>query len=161
MSFTSIIAALAAAGIRFVVVGGVAGGIHGSTRATLDLDICYDPADDNTTRLAAVLAAWHAYLRGVEPGLPFIMDAKSFRITPVMTLTTDHGPLDVMDRVPGVGDFERVLERSVEVEIGAVRFHALGLPALIDAKRATGREKDLSQLPELEALLNRTRSREP
>ncbi len=157
MIFTDVITALAAAGVRFVVVGGVAAGIHGSTRATFDLDICYDPAPENTEKLAAVLVTWHAYLRGVEPGLPFIMDAKAFRITPIMTLTTDVGPLDVMDCVAGVGEFAAVLANSVEVETPGVRFRALALPSLVQAKRTVRRPKDLEQLPELEALLARTR----
>jgi len=135
----------------------VAAGINGSARATFDLDICYDPAPDNVEKLARMLAGWHAYLRGVEPGLPFIMDAKAFRITPVMTLTTDLGPLDVMDRIAGVGDFANVLAHSFEVEQPGFTFRTLTLASLIDAKRATGRKKDRDQLPELEALLARTR----
>jgi hypothetical protein len=143
------------AGVRFVVVGGVAAGINGSARATFDLDICYDPAPENAEKLARVLADWHAYLRGVEPGLPFIMDAKAFRITPVMTLTTDMGPLDVMDRVAGVGDFDKVFANSFDVAEPGFTFRALTLASLIDAKRAAGRRKDRDQLPELEALLAR------
>jgi hypothetical protein len=152
-----VIAALVSADVRFVVVGGVAAGLHGSTRVTFDLDICYDPAPDNTERLASVLVKWHAYLRGVEPGLPFFMDARAFRITPVMTLTTDVGPLDVMDRIEGVGGFADVLANSVEIEARGLRFRALALPSLIQAKRAVRRPKDVEQLPELEALLARTR----
>jgi hypothetical protein len=93
----------------------------------------------------------------VEPGLPFILDAKTFEITPIMTLTTDHGPLDLLDRVLGVGNFAAVEASSVNIDAGTVRFRALGLPALIKAKRATQRRKDLDQLPELEALLEWTR----
>ena len=157
MIFTDVIGRLIDAGVRFVVVDGVAAGVQGSTRATFDLDICYSPAPGNIEKLARVLSTWHAYLRGVDPGLPFIMDVKTFRVTPVMTLTTDHGPLDVMDRVAGVGDFAAVRANSVAVDAGSVRFRALGLPALVRAKRETRRAKDLEQLPELEALLEHTR----
>ncbi|MBI4499799.1 MAG: hypothetical protein HY700_01435 [Gemmatimonadetes bacterium] len=141
------------ASVRFVVIGGVAAGIQGSTRATFDLDICYDPDPENLRNLASVLAGWKPYIRGAEPGLPFVMDARTFRITPVMTLTTDHGPLDLMDRVAGVGGYSEVLAASIEAEIGGVRFRALALPGLLAAKRAAQRPKDLSQIPELEALL--------
>jgi hypothetical protein len=41
----------------------------------------------------------------------------------------------------------------VQVEAFDVTFRVLDLPALIAAKRATGRPKDVDQLPELEALL--------
>jgi predicted nucleotidyltransferase len=158
MIFTDVIRALTDAKVRFVVVGGVAAGLAGSTRATFDLDICYDPAGDNVEKLARGLAGWHAYLRGVEPGLPFFMDAKAFRITPVMTLTTDPGPVHVMDRVEGIGTFEAVVANSVVVDAPGVTFRALGLPALVKAKRTIRRKKDLEQLPELEALLARVRS---
>lgn len=151
--------ALAERGIRFVVIGGLAARAHGSHRITEDLDICYDDAPDNVRRLARTLAAWNAYLRGVEPGLPFVMDERTFRTTPVMTLITDHGAIDVMDVVAGVGRYADVLRRSVEVPYEGTPLRVLDLPALIAAKRATGRPKDREQLPELEALLELKRAR--
>ncbi len=129
-------------------------------RPTFDLDICYDPAPDNCARLAAALARWNAYLRGVEAGLPFVMDARQLRISPVMTLTTSVGDLDVMDRVAGVGDYPLVLASSVEAVVGETRFRILDLPALIKAKRAANRQKDREQLPELEALLELRRRKQ-
>ncbi len=150
--FEEILAALTARGIRFVVIGGVAATIHGSARFTNDLDLCYDTAPDNVDRLVALLTEWHAYLRGVERGLPFFMDARTFRTTPVMTLTTDMGDLDLLDRVPGVGDFAKALAESELVTIGATRFRALTLDALIASKKAVRRKKDLEHLIELEAI---------
>jgi len=151
--FRSQIDELVRADVRFVVIGGVAAGLHGMARATFDLDICYDPAADNRNHLAAVLARWNAYLRGVETGLPFVMDARQLQISPVMTLTTSLGDLDVMDRVEGVGEFPAVLANSVRTVVGETRFRILDLPGLIRAKRAANRQKDRDQLPELEALL--------
>ena len=150
--FEEILAALVAADIRFVVIGGVAATIQGSARFTNDIDFCYDASPDNIERLATRLAQWNAYLRGVERGLPFIMDAKAFRITPVMTLTTDVGDIDVMDFVPGVGDYAAAFKGSEAVEIGDVEFRSLNLDALIASKRAVRRPKDLEQLIELEAM---------
>ena len=143
---------LTAARVRFVVVGGVAAAAHGSSHVTNDLDICYDVGPDNIERLAALLAEWDAYPRGVERGLPFFMDERQLRTTPLMTLTTREGDLDVLDRVAGVGGFADALESSVEFEAFGVRFPVLDLPDLIRAKRAAGRPKDIAQLPELEAL---------
>ena len=152
MSLLGMVAGLVEAEIDFVVIGGLAARAHGSARITEDLDICYEPGATNVERLASLLREWHAYLRGVE-GLPFIMDERTFRDTPIMTLVTDRGALDVMDRVPGVGNYARVLEASVAISAGSTAFRALDLPALLAAKRATGRPKDLAQIPELEALL--------
>jgi hypothetical protein len=139
--------------VRCVVVGGVAAAAQGATYVTLDLDICYDPAEDNVTALAMLLASWHAYPRGGEQGLPFFMDTKTFRAAPVMTLATSEGAIDVFDRINGVGEFAAVVAASTRLEAFGLRFRVLTLPALIRAKRAAGRSKDVAQLPELEALV--------
>ena len=69
-----------------------------------------------------------------------------------MTLTTDKGDIDVLDLVPGVGDYEAVLEASEEVGIGKVTFRSLGLEGLITSKQAVRRPRDVEQLIELEAM---------
>ena len=152
MSLLSMLEGLTKAGIDFVVIGGVAARAHGSVRITEDLDICYDSELHNVERLAALLAEWNAYPRGVDPGLPFIMDRKTLQTAPILTLTTDEGALDVFDIVEGIGDFAKVRRSSVEVESG-VRFRALSLEGLVKAKRAIRRPKDLEQIPELLALI--------
>jgi len=153
VTLLDMVRALSEAGVRFVMIGGLAMRAQGSTRITEDLDICYDPAPDNARRLAMVLGGWHAYLRGVEPGLPFVMDARSLRTNPVMTLVTDLGAIDVMDEVAGIGGWRAVLAESEETEWSGTRVRVLSLVGLIKAKRAAARPKDLAQLPELEALL--------
>lgn len=153
MSFASMLRGLADAEAHFVVVGGLAATAHGSRRVTDDIDICYDTSRNNVERLANLLLGWKAYPRGIEEGLPFFMDTRQFKITPIMTLTTREGFIDVLDVVKGVGSFAECRERSIPVEAFDVRFRVLDLRALIDAKRATARPKDLDQLPELEALL--------
>lgn len=151
--FEAILAGLIASHIRFVLIGGVAAAVHGSARFTSDIDICYDSAPDNVERLVALLTEWNAYLRGVEPGLPFILDPRTFRTTPVMTLTTTMGAIDLLDRVPGVGTYADAFADSEVVAVGATRFRVLTLEALIASKKAVRRKKDLEHLIELEAIL--------
>jgi hypothetical protein len=139
--------------VRFVVVGGVAGAVHGSSRVTVDLDICYDTAPDAVDRLARLLAGWDAYPREYPPGLPFFMDARTLRDQPTLTLTTREGALDLLAHVAGIGDYAAALARSVEIPAFGMTFRVLTLPALIDSKRAARRPKDLDHLPELEAIL--------
>ncbi|MEO8908629.1 MAG: hypothetical protein ABI408_00170 [Gemmatimonadaceae bacterium] len=160
MSFASMLGGLTRAKIKFVVVGGVAGVAHGSSRVTNDLDICYD-ADDaaNVRALAKILASWNAYPRGVEPGLPFIMDDRTMHGAPVLTLATSEGDIDVMDRIAGVGAFAAVRRHSEKVNGLGVAFRVLDLPSLIKAKRAAGRPRDFEHLPELEALLQLRRKK--
>jgi hypothetical protein len=140
------------AGIRFVVVGGVAARIHGSPRVTNDLDVCYATEAENRVRLASLLQQWNAGLRGADEGLPFVVDAEALRTIPILTLRTDEGDLDLMHEVLGVGDFEACRRRSEEVQFQSISFAVLGLAALIEAKRATGRAKDQEHLLELETL---------
>lgn len=109
MSFSSMLQGLTAAHLRSVVIGGLAARAHGSPRLTDGLDLCYDTAADNIVRLVALLASWDAYPRGVEQGLPFFMDARQLRTTPILTLTTREGFIDLLDRVAGVGGYAEVL----------------------------------------------------
>ena len=152
MRLTGVLAALREAGVECVIVGGVAANVHGSPRITGDVDLCYDPAPENLERLARLLAGWHAYLRGVEPGLPFTMDTRTLRNAPVMTLVTDLGDVDIMDRVAGVGEYPAVKAAALETRVTGVPAQILTLDALIAAKRAAGRRKDQQDLIELEAL---------
>jgi hypothetical protein len=155
MSFASMLSGLTRRKIRFVVIGGVAAAVHGSSRVTNDLDICYDAEDRaNVDALARLLARWKAYPRGIEEGLPFIMDDRTLRGAPIMTLTTEEGDLDIMDRVAGVGDYADVRQHSHKVSALGVSFRVIDLPWLIKAKRAAGRPRDFDHLPELEALLD-------
>jgi len=150
--FETILAALVAHDIRFVLIGGVAATIHGSARFTNDIDLCYDTAQDNVDRLIALLTEWQAYLRGIEPGLPFVLDRRTFRTTPVLTLTSTMGAIDLLDQVPGVGTYREALTGSEAVRIGTTEFRALTLDALIASKRAVRRKKDVEHLIELEAI---------
>ncbi|MFV1980770.1 MAG: glycoside hydrolase family 10 protein, partial [Rhodothermia bacterium] len=135
MSLLTMIAGLTTASVEFVVIGGVAARAHGSTRITEDLDICYDPEPENLDRLVALLDSWSAYPRGIERGLPFIMDRRTFEPTPVMTPITSQGALDVFDAVKGVGEFDAVKEASEEVDAGKLESPALDLPSLVEAKK--------------------------
>lgn len=47
-------------------------------------------------RLAHQLREWDAYPRGLEPGLPFIMDAATLRAVPRLALATTKGDIDVL-----------------------------------------------------------------
>jgi predicted nucleotidyltransferase len=46
---------LADAGVDFIVIGGVAAAMHGSARATYDLDIVYQRTAENIARVSKAL----------------------------------------------------------------------------------------------------------
>jgi hypothetical protein len=152
MTLLDLVAGLTGAGVRFVIVGGVAAAVHGSRRVTDDLDILFDTAPDNLDRLSSLLAGWHAYPRGVEPGLPFIMDAQTLRGSEVLTLATDRGFLDLLAVVRGVGTYAKAFPGTLIVDLPSGGVPVLRLTQLIAAKRSANRPKDREHLLELEAL---------
>jgi hypothetical protein len=154
VSIQSLLRGLVTADVELVVVGGVAGAVQGSPFVTNDLDICYATDRRNAARLAKVVAGWSPNPRGWQDGLPFTMDTRALRTTPVMTLRTTEGDLDLVDRVDGIGSFDDVRVSSEEVSAFRIRFRVLTLEALIRARRASARPKDRAQLPTLEALID-------
>lgn len=71
----------------------------------------------------------------------------------LFTLQTELGDIDLLPEIAGVGDFEAVKAASKPVEMLGQTFQVLSVRALIAAKRASGRPKDLQAIPELQALL--------
>lgn len=152
-----VLSALVPAGVKFVVIGGWAAALHGSTRSTIDVDVVYDRSQANIQALVAALRPHDAYLRGAPPGLPFSFDERTVRMGLNFTLSTSLGSLDLLGDVPGGGDYGALLERSLEVEAFGYRFRVVDLPTLLQLKRAAGRPKDLEPIAELEALLEERR----
>jgi hypothetical protein len=72
IKFARAVQVLCDAAVEFVVVGGLAGTIHGASRITFDLDICYARNPANLRRLTAALAPFNPRPRGFPEHLPFI-----------------------------------------------------------------------------------------
>ena len=149
--FAALLCALCDGGVRFIVVGGLAGIIHGAARTTIDLDVVYERPPENLRRLAIALRPLHPYLRGAPPALPFTLDFDTLNAGLNFTLMTDAGALDLLGEIAG-GDFGRLAPLAVEVVAFDRRFHCVSLVDLIRLKRAAGRPKDLEAIAELEAL---------
>jgi hypothetical protein len=154
--FQRIVEALAAAEVRYVIVGGVALVLHGSARTTQDLDLCYarDPA--NLSALEAALAPFQPTLRGAPADLPFRLDAPTLRSGLNFTLSTRVGDLDLLGELTGVGGYADVERDATEMELYGRRVRVMSLDALERAKRAAGRLKDVVDLAEILEIRRRT-----
>jgi hypothetical protein len=144
---------LSAARVDYIIVGGVAGGIHGALRTTLDLDVVYHRGRDNIERLVAALAPYAPYLRGAPSGLPFRLDTETMLRGLNFTLTTSLGDLDLLGEVTGGGTFDDLKPAAETVALEGFQCLVVSLSTLIALKRAAGRGKDREALAELEALL--------
>ena len=153
MQFEKALQALCDSHVQFVVIGGLSATFHGSARVTYDLNICYSRTPGNLRRLAQALAPFHPKPRGFPAGIPFLWDETTLRNGSIFTLQTDIGEIDLLAEVAGLGAFDDVGKHAMTVEAFGRELLTLDLPGLIQAKRAAGREKDLSALPELESLL--------
>jgi len=143
-----VVAALNRAGIRYVVVGGLATGAHGVIRATRDLDLVPDQDAANMDRLAAVLVELGSR-HPVEQSLTGQLLARPAS----MKLETRHGEVHVLNRMPGMPPFAELEADRLMVEIDAsVEAPVCSLPHLRQMKRASPRPRDAVDLTELDEL---------
>ena len=140
------------ADIDFVVVGGFAGLIHGSTLVTRDLDVCAFLSHEDVARLREALRDLHPTHRLTPQKLSFLTNPDSGVPVRNLYLETEIGTVDVLSSVLGVGDFGRVRAESVEIQLFGRRCRVISLDDLIRAKEALGREKDLLAAKELRAI---------
>jgi hypothetical protein len=147
-----LVEALAGEGVDYVILGGIALTMHGSMRATFDLDLCYRRDRDNLARLARALAPLHPRLRDFPPELPFFFDEATLRTGLNFTLRSDAGDIDLLGEVPGLGAYADALAASQEETLYDVPVRILTLAGLERCKRAAGRAKDLLDLETIAAL---------
>lgn len=150
--------ALTRARVDFIVIGGVAVGVHGFVRATKDLDIVPDPDPGNLARLARVLVDIEAQHVGVgdfapeefpydptDPGQ--LAEGANFR------LDTEHGPLDIMQWVAGIDAdlaFNELTSQTLTVPFRDAQIRVCGVEHLRAMKRAAARPQDLKDLEQLD-----------
>lgn len=152
IKFLDILEVLNEENVEFVLVGGVAAILAGAPISTFDLDIVVLNDEANRVRLLRALQNLEAtYLdpagREITPDLGKLETMKIHR------LKTKHGVLDVLTEIGHGWSYSQLAERSHEYRVDKTRVLVLGLAALIEAKAAAGREKDLAVLPVLRRTL--------
>jgi hypothetical protein len=148
-----ILRTLAAHGVDFVVIGGLAVQIHGYLRSTNDLDVVVRPAMLNLSRLSEALAELEAEPR--EPARISLTDPSQLRRAPPIPIMTNAGPLNVIniEHLAGApSSYGALREAAITVELHGSGIAVAGLSDLIRMKRAAGRPHDLA---DIEALTRR------
>jgi predicted nucleotidyltransferase len=155
--FAPVFAALDRSGTRYVIVGGVAGILHGYVRGTTDVDVVIDLDTARATRVLEELEAI-----GYRPSTPvgaleFADPAARERwindkgmIVFSMYSSTNPVVVDLFVRSPM--RFEDLYARSEVKTVNGDEVRVASLDDLISLKRAVGRPQDLVDIAELEAI---------
>jgi len=143
---------LSDAEIDFVIVGGFAAMLHGSTLVTRDLDVCALLTNKNVAKLREALRELNPVHRLTSQKLSFLDNPDPGVPLKNLYLKTEWGAVDILGSIMGVGDFARVRAASIEIELFGRRCRVISLEDLIEAKQALGREKDLLAVRELRAI---------
>jgi predicted nucleotidyltransferase len=117
--------------VDFVLIGSIAGLVHGSAYPTYDLDLAYADDPGNLNALAAALT---------EIGLHIPVEALIGR--PVLSLDSEFGSLDLVAEVRGIRSYEELQRDADWALIADVSVKVASLDHLIAMKRAAGRRKD-------------------
>ena len=149
--------ALLGAEIRFVVIGGIAVGVHGYVRATRDLDVVPDPDPSNLDRLARLLRELGAEQVGASDFAP-----EEFPYDPTdpvqlgeganFRLETRLGALDLMQWIAGIDEhpaYPMLVAEAMKVPFRGQHILVCSREHLRRMKLAAGREQDLIDLREL------------
>ncbi len=139
-------------GVHYVLIGGFAGKLHGSTILTVDIDVCYARDAANVELLVNALRELHPTLRGAPHDVPFRLDARTIRNGDAFTFVTDAGDFDILGTPAGSGGYEELARTAVRMDIGDVTVDVASLDDLIAMKRASGRPRDRAHLEVLAAL---------
>ena len=79
------------AGLDMVVIGGIAGILHGSTLLTEDLDVCCRMTEQNMARLLAAIRSLNPHFRFHPKRPPLPVDPQELARYRTLNLQTDLG----------------------------------------------------------------------
>jgi hypothetical protein len=142
-------------GVEYVVVGGFAAVVRGSSLPTRDIDIVPLRSSENLDRLGRALRRMGAQIRTDGDPVAAPLDGPFLANMPIMlNLVTDFGEMDLTFAPAGsAGGYDgwRLGATEEEVSDGVIVVIA-SLDDVIDSKRAANRPKDQMALPYLESL---------
>ena len=157
-NFEALLKVLSEGGVEFVLVGGYSAMLHGSSLMTRDIDITCPMAAPDVRRLFNSLEPLHPIHRMVAEARPFTSGEAERSDWKNLHLKTDLGVLDCLGEVKGLGNYSACLARSTELDLGEFTIRTLTIEALIEAKRAMARPRDLQTADELELIRDRRNS---
>lgn len=130
-------------GVKYIVVGGYALGVHVEPRATKDLGIFIRTDQENSEAVFKALALYGAPLDGLSPA--------DFRDGAIFQLGLPPSRIDILQRIDGITFDEAWEHRLLGLVDGEVEAVVISRDDLIRNKLASGREQDLLDVKKLRA----------
>ena len=130
-------------GVKYLVVGGHAVGIHAEPRGTKDLDIFIKADPENSAAVFRALTEFGAPIAG--------MTAEDFNDKPTSVFQMGVPPsrIDILQGIEGVNFDEAWPERVDEILAGQVLAHVISRDDLIKNKLAVGRHQALADVEKI------------
>jgi hypothetical protein len=138
--------------VEHVVVGAVALGFYGHVRATVDLDPIVRPDDQNLRRVHDWLVALDAHLL-LRPARRFgSRERRAMLNGSNVSVLTRLGQVDIVQRLAGLPEWERLVAESERYELGDISVAVLARSTLIELKRRRGSGQDMADIEAIELL---------
>lgn len=134
------------AGVRYVLIGGIALIRHGVVRATRDVDAVFDPDPSNVDRIRTLIERWGATRPDGSP-----VPEGSIAGNRTIHLATPHGDLDLLSESAAAVGFAELLARADTRRVDGIEAPICSLADLVAMKRSVGRERDHVDLADLES----------
>lgn len=138
-------------GVRFVVIGGFAGRLWGSTLIIDRLEICYARDRKNYRALAAALPELDACLLD-GPESTAVLNPEALESGDRFTFETDAGTLVCVGTPTGSGGFLDLIQGATRMVLDSGPVPVAALEDVIRLKRANGMADDLVEVEILAAL---------
>ena len=150
--FEPVLKALNDAGVRYLIVGGVAVVLHGHLRTTGDLDLVVELGPDNLGRALDALERSGFQPRPPVPLRSFAdpdtrrswIETKNLQVFSLWHPDLAGFEVDLFVEEPF--DFDEAWQRRVMVELAGTIAPLVSLDDLLDLKKAAGRPRDLEDV---------------
>jgi predicted nucleotidyltransferase len=130
-------------GVKYLIIGGYAFGVHAEPRATKDLDIFIRSDDENSKAVFRALAQYGAPLSNIS--------AADFTDSTTFQIGQPPSRIDILQHIDGV-TFDEAWKNRIEGLVeGEIQAAVISRDDLIRNKLATGREEDMLDVRKLRA----------
>jgi hypothetical protein len=155
MDYQGLIKRLVENEVQFIIIGGFAAVLHGSSVMTEDLDLCVSFKKNNIEHLLKAFKDIHPEHRLIGKTRPVDESAERLSAYKNLYLKTDLGYIDLLSELPGIGEYEEIIEHTIIISLFDMNCRVLDIETLIKAKKGMKRSKDKETIVQLKAIRER------